>query len=198
MAALTAGYDTKVIEKTTVDGGAATRESRKDWIGLLARLVLGGSLLLAGLLHVGNLDKNVLSVRAYQLPIPYELVKVIGYAQPVVEIILGLLIVLGVFTRFTALVGSLAMVVFILGIASLWARGLKVDCGCFSEGGATENPHYLREIIRDLVFLAAGLWLVRRPRSRWAVDNWLFRPATTTHHDDFDDEDDVLGKDTPR
>ncbi|GAA1393001.1 hypothetical protein GCM10009599_15210 [Luteococcus peritonei] len=177
-----------------------TSEQRKDWIGLLARLVLGGALLVAGALKLPNLDANVLTVRAYKLPIPYELVKLIGYGLPVLEVLLGLAIVLGLLTRWTALLGTLMMLVFIAGIASLWIRGLKVDCGCFGGGGATEDPHYLREIIRDVVFALAGAWLIWRPRSRFALDDWLFPPIPTRTDLDHetDDEDLLVGEDTPR
>lgn len=179
-----------------VNGGEG-RSGLYDWIGLLARLVLGGSLLVAGLLKVTNLEANVLSVRAYQLHfIPYELQKAIGYAQPFVEILVGALIVVGLFTRASAALGTLAMLVFIVGIASLWARGLSVDCGCFSKGGATDDPHYLREIIRDTVFALCGLWLLWRPRSRFSADAALFPPIPELDFDQDDhDEPALVGED---
>lgn len=193
---MSTGYDARVLESRT----SAPGRDWKDLVGLLARLVLGGALLVAGAIKLPNLEANVLSVRAYQLPIPYELVKLIGYALPVVEVILGLVIVLGLFTRWTALLGTLLMVVFIIGIASLWARGLKVDCGCFGGGGETDDPKYLTEILRDLVFAAAGGWLVWRPRSTFSLDGWLFPPLSGTDHhpDDHDDEALLVGEDTPR
>lgn len=177
----------------------------QGWLGVLARLVLGLALLVAGFTKIGNLDGNVLSVRAYHFDfLPYSVVKAIGYAQPVLEIVVGLLVLAGLFTRVSAAIGTLLMLVFIVAIASVWARGLKIDCGCFSQGGATDNPHYLREILRDVVFAAAGVWLVLRGGGRWALDTWLFRPATTSHLDEFEDDhttiDEVhpVGEDTTR
>ena len=80
---MSTGYDARVLESRT----SAPGRDWKDLVGLLARLVLGGALLVAGAIKLPNLEANVLSVRAYQLPIPYELVKLIGYALPVVEVI---------------------------------------------------------------------------------------------------------------
>lgn len=148
-----------------------------DWVGLLARLVLGGSLFIAGLTKIGNLEMSVLSVRAYQL-LPFEVAKWVGYALPPFEILLGLMIMLGFLTRWTSLVGSLVMVAFIIGISSVWARGISIDCGCFGTGGLVDpdKTQYPFDLARDALFLAAGLWLVIRPRSAFAVDNVLLPP----------------------
>ena len=174
----------------------------RDWIGLLARLILGGSLFIAGLTKVGNLELSVQSVRAYQL-LPFDVAKWVGYALPPLEIILGLMIIAGFLTRWTSLVGSLVMVAFIVGIASAWARGLSIDCGCFGSGGiiAPEKTKYPQDIARDVLFLAAGLWLVVRPRSVFAVDD-LLHPALLDADDEDADEvdddaaDEVDGADT--
>lgn len=146
---------------------------RADWIGLLARLLLGLPLLIAGALKVGSPLASARAVQAYQL-FDFDLAAYIGYALPIVEIILGILILLGLFTRLSALAGSLLMLAFMVGIASAWARGLRIDCGCFGGGGPTEDPAYLPEILRDLAFLAGGLWLLWRPRSAFSLDDTLF------------------------
>ena len=179
------GYDAPVIE--------ASQRTWRDWVGLAARLILGGALFYAGAAKVMHPDQSVLAVRAYQLDfIPYELQKLIGYGLPIFELMLGLLVLAGIFTRVTAATGALLMLVFIAGIASVWARGLSIDCGCFGGGGQTDDPQYFTEIIRDSVFALSGLWLVWRPRTPFSVDNWLFRPITTSHLAETTDLDDEL------
>ena len=168
--------DTASIEDADFDADLSSpRRSWKDWVGLLARLILGGALLVAGLTKVGSLEQSVDAVRAYQL-LPYDLAKYIGYGLPIFEIILGAMIIVGFLTRWTALLGTLLMAAFVFGIASAWARGLTIDCGCFGGGGevAASQTKYPQEIARDAGFMLAGLWLIIRPRSRFAVDNYLF------------------------
>ena len=146
------------------------------WISTLARLILGGSLLVAGLMKVGDFPRQVLSVQAYQFPISDQLVQVIAYAQPIVEILVGLLILAGVLTRWTALIGGFAMLVFIAGIISAWARGLSIDCGCFGPGGVLapgQQTAYTQDLLRDALFLICGVWLVIFPKSKLAVDTWI-------------------------
>ncbi|EPH07005.1 hypothetical protein HMPREF1531_00050 [Propionibacterium sp. oral taxon 192 str. F0372] len=155
-----------------------TREWR-DWVGLITRIILGCGLFYAGALKVGNLAANVAQVELYQLPVPSWAETVIGTIQPFLEIAVGLMLILGLFTRVNAILGALAMAVFIAGIIWAWSNGIQIDCGCFSVGGKLEpgeQNKYLQDIVRDLGFIACGLWSWIRPRSILAVDNWLLKP----------------------
>jgi len=153
-------------------------ERVRDVVGLLARLILGGVVLVAGLLKVGHLETSARSVRAYQL-LPYDVAGYLGYGLPILEVAIGVLLLLGLFTRFSAVVGGFLMVVFIIGIASAWARGLSIDCGCFGKGGtiAASQTQYPQEIARDVGLLACALWLLVRPRSVLSLERILFGDA---------------------
>lgn len=152
-----------------------TRARALDLLGLLARLVLGGALLVAGGLKVGNPRGSARAVQAYEV-LPFEVAEYVGIALPWIEVIVGALLVLGLFVRVNALIGTLLMAVFVVGIAQAWARGLTIDCGCFGGGGevAAEETRYGREIARDLVFALCGAWLVVRPRTSLSCDRALF------------------------
>ena len=97
---------------------------------------------------------------------------------------MGLLLVAGLFTRQVAVAATLLFVVFTLAVISAAARGLSIDCGCFGGGGqvAPGETAYGWEIVRDLGLLALCGWLVRHPRSRFALD-----------HPDHDEADDRVG-----
>ena len=146
-----------------------------DLVGLLARLVLGVVLVVAGALKVTTPAVSAMAVRAYQL-LPYDVAGVVGVALPVVEIAAGLLLVLGLLTRPAAVVGGLLMLAFLVGIISAWARGLTIDCGCFGGGGtiAAAQTHYLSETLRDIGLAACAAWLVVRPRTAFSLDRRLF------------------------
>jgi uncharacterized membrane protein YphA (DoxX/SURF4 family) len=147
-----------------------------QWVGLLARLVVGGVWIVAGALKLPDPAQSVNAVRAYQL-LPGSLVQPIGQLLPVVEIVIGLCLVLGLLTRAAAILSSVLFVLFIVGIASAWARGITIDCGCFGGGGYDPNAadKYPWEIARDAVLLLASLFLVWKPSTRLALDSLLFR-----------------------
>jgi uncharacterized membrane protein YphA (DoxX/SURF4 family) len=146
-----------------------------DIIGLLARLILGGALIWAGAAKVTRPALSALAVRAYQL-LPYDFAGYVGYALPIVEILVGLLLVIGLFTRLSAVLGGVMMLAFIFGISWAWAHGYSIDCGCFGGGGtiAASQTQYPLEILRDVGFAACAAWLVVRPRTAYSLDHRLF------------------------
>ena len=145
------------------------------WLGLIARLVTGGVWIVAGALKVTDPASSIAAIRAYEL-LPGSVVEPLGYALPAIEIVIGVALVAGAFTRGAALVSAVLFLAFIIGIASVWARGIEIDCGCFGGGGPEEDAasSYPWEIARDVALLAASCYLVVVRRTRLAVDNLLF------------------------
>lgn len=151
----------------------------QPWLSTLARLLLGAVWIVAGATKVADLAESVRAVRAYRL-LPETVVPIVGAGLPFVEIALGLLLIAGIGTRIAAAVSAVVLAVFIVGIVSAWARGLRIECGCFGGGGdlaATVKPAYGAELARDVGLVALGTFLLRWPLSRWSVDALLFGPT---------------------
>lgn len=147
------------------------------WLGLLARLATGGVWIVAGALKIPEPAASVQAVRAYRL-LPEAVVPTVGQLLPVVEVVVGLALVVGLLTRTMAVVSAVLFVAFIIGIASAWARGLTIDCGCFGGGGYDPDAadKYPWEIARDVALLAGSVFVAAfGHRSRWALDHVLFR-----------------------
>jgi uncharacterized membrane protein YphA (DoxX/SURF4 family) len=149
-----------------------------SWLGTVARLVVGGVWLVAGALKLPDPAESVRAVRAYRL-LPEAVVPTIGHGLPILEILVGLCLVLGLLTRGAAVVSSLLLVAFIVGISSAWARGISIECGCFGGGGGSVNATqtYPWDIARDAGLLLASLYLVVRPTSTWSLDRVLLARA---------------------
>jgi uncharacterized membrane protein YphA (DoxX/SURF4 family) len=147
----------------------------KEWIGLLARLVVGVVDLLAGLAKFSDPAANVRQVRAFQV-LPEAVVPTVGHALPTAELIIGGALILGLLTRLFAVIGALFFIAFIIGIAAAWARGLEINCGCFGSQGVPADPQrqYAIDIARDIGLLLCCVWLIIWPRTRLALDNLLF------------------------
>ena len=148
-----------------------------QWLGLVFRVVIGGLFIYAGylkLIHLNIARNNVFLYRLF----PFNVSQTIGMILPVLEVSLGLLLVIGIFTRVAALGIGFLLVVYITGIISVWARHISIDCGCFSSGGlVTLWPNavagYKRDIVRDVLMGLATLWLVFFPVTALSVDRLL-------------------------
>ena len=151
------------------------------WVSLGARLVLGGVMLVAGALKVTDPETAAQAVRAYEL-LPSALVEPVGWGLPFLEIAIGLLLLVGFGVRAAAVAAGVFMVVFIAAVASAWARGLAIDCGCFGGGGqvAPGQTKYLQEILRDLGLLVLAAWLWLNPLSKFALETDSHTPTGAT------------------
>ncbi len=154
-------------------------------LSLVCRLALAAVWLVAGYLKAVDPLQSAVAVRAYQV-LPEGMVNTVATTLPFLEIGLGLLLLLGIGVRATAVASILLLAVFIAGVASSWARGLSIDCGCFGGGGAVADAGagtYVKEIFRDLGFAALAVWLVFRPRS------WVALGPRSQPDRDVSDED---------
>ena len=157
------------------------------WVGLAARLVVGGVWIWAGLLKLPDPESSVTAVRAYQL-LPASAAEAVGRALPMVEVVVGVCLVLGLLTRVSAAVSALLQVAFIIGIASVWSRGISINCGCFGDGGVDPDAigKYPWEIARDVGLLAASLLVVWLRRTPLALDNVIFPEISPDRTEDRD------------
>jgi uncharacterized membrane protein YphA (DoxX/SURF4 family) len=112
-----------------------------------------------------------MAVRAYEL-LPIGIANFLGIALPYVEIAMGILLIIGAFTKYMAIGSAIIMFAFIVAISQAWARGLTIDCGCFGGGGqvAANETKYLQEIIRDAGLVLLSLFLIRYPVTRYSLD----------------------------
>lgn len=124
----------------------------------LARLALGGIFIYASLGKIAHPLEFARIIKNYQI-LPEFLVTLPALVLPWVELLAGLLLIAGIWTRSAALVLSSLLLAFILALAVNAVRGIDVSCGCFSTSAAdTENAWIL--ISRDLLILLPGLVIV--------------------------------------
>jgi uncharacterized membrane protein YphA (DoxX/SURF4 family) len=100
-------------------------------------------------------------------PIPSNLVAV---TLPWIELLAGLLLIVGIWKREAAAVVAVLLIVFIVAAVGVLARGIDVDnCGCTSVAAASTAPAWPPDwmrgvggylITRNLVLLAGALVLV--------------------------------------
>lgn len=131
------------------------------WGPLVLRVVLGAILIFAGYSKAFEPAKFVDIVRGMAGSyLPDFFVVAYGYAIPYLELITGVFLVLGLFTRVTGGVVALMFVSFIIGVGLA-----NPDLTLFMDPGAKVIPN------KDFGFLAMALALVLTGGGAWAVDN---------------------------
>jgi uncharacterized membrane protein YphA (DoxX/SURF4 family) len=145
-----------------------------DWVGTAVRAALVVVWAWAGLAKISDPEAAAQAVRVYRL-LPESLVKPVGYGLPFLELAIALLLLVGLGTRITAFLSAVLLMVYMGGIASVWARGIAINCGCFGGGGAVaaSQTQYWQDLLRDTGFLLLSAWLLWRPASKLSLDRWL-------------------------
>lgn len=147
----------------------------RDYRRLLAyswpvRIGLGLVFLYSAFPKLQDVAGTVRNVQAYNV-LPEPLAQAYGYVLPFAELGLGLLLVLGLFTRLAALGGAALLGSFIVAIGMNLARGDHPECGCFSVAGGSALDW--TTLARDVVLLA-GMALPFFDRgSRFSLDRWI-------------------------
>lgn len=153
-------------------------QSARAWLGTVIRLGLAAIWVWAGWSKLSDPNEFVRAVRAYDAT-PEWLSQAIGYGLPVLEMMLALLLLLGLVTRVAATLSALLFLVFLVGLVQAAARGIKLDCGCFGGGGATDGAtSYTLDILRDVGLLVLAVYLVLWPITKLSADAYLGRHDT--------------------
>jgi uncharacterized membrane protein YphA (DoxX/SURF4 family) len=118
------------------------------------RLILGAVFVIASvdkILHPAAFAKVIYN---YQL-LPDVLINLTAIILPWLELLLGILLIWGLWLPGAALLANLLLLVFFGALLFNVARGLDVHCGCFSTSteGTPATTWYL---IRDTIFLVLG------------------------------------------
>ena len=121
---------------------------------LLLRIALGLVFLAAGGLKVGHAEVFASEIAGFQL-LPHPLIAPLALLLPFLELMIGVYLILGLFTRFAAWFAALEMAVFAAAIASAVIRGISTSCGCF--GPSDHATTSWTEVGRDAGFTLMAL-----------------------------------------
>jgi arsenate reductase len=124
---------------------------------LVLRLFLGLVFIYASwdkILHPAQFAQAVYNYKILPLP----MVNIFAIILPWIELIAGAFLILGVFTRGSALIITSLLFIFIIaGVISV-SRNLDITCGCFDPAGSRRVGVNL--IIEDSALLLVSIWVM--------------------------------------
>jgi uncharacterized repeat protein (TIGR02543 family) len=104
---------------------------RSSYTSLVFRLVLGGIFIFAGFAKIHTINALISEIDQYKI-LPPVLGSLYGHVLPYLEIITGMLLVLGIVLRITAGIASLMLISFTVSKIAALAMHLNIQtCNCF-------------------------------------------------------------------
>lgn len=163
-----------------------------SWLSLIGRLGVGQIFIFAGLVKIGDPADVARSIQAFGVvPDDSRLIPIAAYVIPWTEIIAGVLLVAGLFTRAAATVILLMLAGFAALILSVLSREMTVECGCFGKIKLfCEKAEITRcNLIQDGVFAALTLLPLILGGGRASADA-LGKAHTTDPYADYGEDED--------
>lgn len=151
-----------------VDGSRATRGDKpmtatQRWAERVIRIALGCIFVYSG--YLKSIDPRAFADSVYSFALlPRVAVNPFAGGLPILEMLLGAMLVLGLARRAATALTVLLYAVFLLVIGQALVRGLKIDCGCFG-GGTPSTWSMPLAILRDTGLFAAAFYVFRHARS---------------------------------
>ncbi len=137
----------------------------KDQINFALRLAVGITFVYAAVDKIIHPDQFARIIYNYH-QVPGQLINVFALFLPWVELITGVLVIVGYWEKAaTVMIGGM-LVMFIIALSIALIKGVNIECGCFSTTSKAKGP------IKDLIFrdilllLSCGVIL-------WAKKSWL-------------------------
>lgn len=136
----------------------------------ICRLALGGLFIYAAYTKLKAPLLFEMAVSAYQLLPVWAVIKV-AWLLPRLELVLGVVLIVGWGLRYTATFTALLLAAFLFAMTRSYLRGDAIDCACFGLGEAVSPITLARDTILFLlaVFLAVSAW--RQARLRLATQS---------------------------
>lgn len=135
------------------------------WLAVRVQMVLGSVFVVAAFSKIADPAGFAKSIWAYGM-LPWEVIRVSATLIPWIEMVAGVALFFGIWSRGAALWLGVLLLVFIAALGINLHLGRVVDCGCFGSGAVrlpAEGFHEMKlAIIRDvaLVVLAVHVMVV--------------------------------------
>lgn len=134
------------------------------WVNRIARILLGAIFIYASVDKIRHPLEFARIIDGYRM-LPEGLVGITAAVLPFLELICGILLVTGFWVLPGLVWTGLLLVAFMAGMIQAYARGLAIDCGCFSvTGGGSGITAWT--ITRDVLILLV-----------WAKAFWYYKSA---------------------
>ena len=140
------------------------------------RIYMGVVFIMAALFKIYEPYQFGLSVATYQMA-PLELINVFAIILPWVELFVGVAFIVGFWTRANGALIVAMMLMFLTALSWALSHDLQMSCGCFASQETADEIGF-HTIVRDLVWLALGLFPTLFDDGRFGLDGWIRKRST--------------------
>jgi uncharacterized membrane protein YphA (DoxX/SURF4 family) len=147
---------------------------------LLVRVFLGGLFIVASLDKIADPAAFSASILNYKI-VGQTLATVIATILPSLELLCGLSLILGLYTRMSAFLITCMLVGFTIIIISALLRGLDISCGCFTQNPNVSKIGYIK-ILENVGMIMLGILLLSVENYGFALTQFFLQQKKTLNN----------------
>lgn len=135
---------------------------------LFARTVVALMFIIVGVGKIAHPEEFAREINNYQI-LPLIFVNPLAIFLPWLELITGMLILFGIQIRANALIVLGMLIVFTTGVAIAVAKGLSINCGCYSQIAAQKVG--IPKILENIGLMILTLILIFTENNKLQIKN---------------------------
>lgn len=142
-------------------------------LNLIARIVVGWVFIYAAVGKIADPADFANDIENYQL-LPDFMINIIALTLPWIELVCGVFLITGIRIRANALLATMIFAVFNIAVFFAMAKGLNIDCGCFSDRASMVGWGKIGE---NMITLILSLYIFFFPVNKLTLERF----AITEH-----------------
>lgn len=138
-----------------------------SYLNLIVRLFLGVFFLLAAIGKAAEPALFAKEIANYAI-VPEPMINLVALFLPWTELVVSIFLIFGIRLKSSAAITSILLIIFIIAVGSAMARGLDINCGCFSQ-----KIQYVGwpKILENTGLLLLALYLFFFPAKKLTIEN---------------------------
>ena len=137
---------------------------KHSWIMKLLRIIIGGIFIYASFDKIIHPDRFAEIIMDYRI-LPWSLINISSVWLSCLELLVGVLIIGGIWVRSCSLLLIFLCLLFISGMSFSLAKGISLHCGCFSTSLSGEARTW-GSLWQEGLILLGCVWLWRMTLKR--------------------------------
>jgi uncharacterized membrane protein YphA (DoxX/SURF4 family) len=138
---------------------------------LVLRVYLGLVFIAACWYKIMMPGEFALSIATYDI-VPLSWINLMAILLPWIELFVGLSLILGWWTKASALCVIGMMVMFLVALSIALSKGMQMSCGCFASAEASDEIG-IHTVWRDFFWLAGAVYVLVVDDGRWGLDGFF-------------------------
>jgi len=122
------------------------------YLQITLRVIVGGIFIYSSIGKLFSPEEFAKIIYNYDF-LPLFLVNIFAITFSYLQFVTGVLLIFGVFKKGNSAILITLLVVFLIALIQAYARGLDINCGCFSLDTDVSKNDILERIVEDVILL---------------------------------------------